>query len=1338
MVIGILQFSFSQTITSGQPIEHYIEDVLIGSGITVSNITITPAGGVAGTGDNVIGEFTNFGVVNLGLDHGIVVSTGSVNNITEDVGVNASDNLEGSGDPDLAQINPGLSIHDAVVIEFDFVPLDDNIEFRYVFASEEFPEFASGSYNDVFGFFISGPGIDGPYSNDAENIALIPGTSTEITVSEIYDNGNGTYYNENNNNPFVYDGFTDLFTAQSTVVPCETYHIKLAIADKGDGAFNSAFFLEAYSFSANAPSFDLEFSHVIDSTENALLEGCTSVDVIFEIPEAFDEQTSYPISFLGTATLDEDYSVSPTNNAVVFEPGSTTSVITIDPLIDNLTEGVETIIMSLDSVIPCGGGDSILFKIYDYAPVVPSISLSDSALCDQNDNITVTFTGNVNSGDVATWSLGDATIVTGTPNTNGDPFVLAWDTYGSKAIGLSIQTPYDCPIPPYIAKNITVKPTPSCDFTILSDICAGDTTSVVYDNDNDTPIGCSGALHWSFGSDISVISPSNPCERLVTSEVPGNHGINLYVTENGCTSEICYDTLIVVPSETEDCCIDPETFAGNDTSVCGFDYVLNATLESSSHYGYWTQEGGSVVATFVSASAQGNVGQEGSPQAHIQVSTPGTVILRWHEINGECSGFDDVQITFTAQPNVTFIGETMACGNQIQIEADGSVGVTGSLSYQWTESYDNIEILGANSNNATVVLQDDNYGTYTLACTVSSGNCYDVSFIDVTFVEEYPADAGQNATQCGLIASLDASDEYGGYWSVKQEPAGCVNCAATFSPDIYDPNAEVTVTQLGEWQFRWTVENPINQDCVTHDDVTYTFEQNTIPIEFGDIPPTCLDSLVLNVDTSGHGDGIWFWEVDPTWEHKNEVNILFNPYDPHAVVKRDFRGNVYGDSAHVDIPMRLTFRGTCFYQAPEPNLGNDTINCGLQKEMSVMRTLPAGIGIGEWSVVSNAAQVSPTEGYSTEVQANEESHCYIVFTESNNLIVGSGSNQTSMALRPGCRVKDTVDVHFLEVPVANAGDEVHICGGSVQLNASLDATISSSGTWIPNTGAGQYGFSEDASEPNTAAMAEEDAWFHHIINSETGYDKVFLSWKVYNTVSAQCYSIDSVPIHFWAKAQNLGITLNNDTAATLDSVCDKKYFNLLGSPVAGNSNAQGTWISADGSPITWGENNSGLHNVQPGFAGISTFDGAANVTKEIYWRVVNGINYGVDGAPVCTETTRHVFLRYDQNVTADISEGDSIGVCGDTIYLSNSTVEDWAHYQWFPTDDYSYFTYGSDNLEADTLPGTYIVAGAAIYPDADTIPGGDTHNIIKLKAYNGLCGRFSTINSKKRSFCRLR
>src|SRR5690606_12069436 len=132
-----------------------------------------------------------------------------------------------------------LGLNDVCRYTITFRPTGDTIRFRYVWASEEYPEYACSAFNDVFGFFLCGPGISGPYSNDADNIAIIPGTNLPVTINNLHpQNGAGCppvndhLYVDNNFTQImpVYDGFTHVFTAEAIVIPCEEYVMKLVIA----------------------------------------------------------------------------------------------------------------------------------------------------------------------------------------------------------------------------------------------------------------------------------------------------------------------------------------------------------------------------------------------------------------------------------------------------------------------------------------------------------------------------------------------------------------------------------------------------------------------------------------------------------------------------------------------------------------------------------------------------------------------------------------------------------------------------------------------------------------------------------------------------------------------------------------------------------------------------------------------------------------------------------------------------------------------------------------------------------------------------------------------------
>jgi len=141
-------------------------------------------------------------------------------------------------------------------LEFDFIPSSDSVEFRYVFASEEYPEFVNASFNDVFGFFISGQNpTGGAYSN--LNIARIPGTNLPISIDNVNSTSHSQFYiNNSGNSRIVFDGMTFVLTAKALVVPCQTYHIKIAIGDVMDGIYDSGVFLEASSFTSIGGSFN--------------------------------------------------------------------------------------------------------------------------------------------------------------------------------------------------------------------------------------------------------------------------------------------------------------------------------------------------------------------------------------------------------------------------------------------------------------------------------------------------------------------------------------------------------------------------------------------------------------------------------------------------------------------------------------------------------------------------------------------------------------------------------------------------------------------------------------------------------------------------------------------------------------------------------------------------------------------------------------------------------------------------------------------------------------------------------------------------------------------------
>ncbi|MFM8241585.1 MAG: choice-of-anchor L domain-containing protein, partial [Crocinitomicaceae bacterium] len=120
---------------------------MVGGGLTVSNATITCP-------SNAYGTFTNGATTNLGIPSGIVLTTGNVNTLNGSGGTFWSTDNPGGGcnDAQLGSLEP-LADYDCCILEFDVVPSCTTLRIRFVFGSEEYPEWVSSGYNDAFGFF---------------------------------------------------------------------------------------------------------------------------------------------------------------------------------------------------------------------------------------------------------------------------------------------------------------------------------------------------------------------------------------------------------------------------------------------------------------------------------------------------------------------------------------------------------------------------------------------------------------------------------------------------------------------------------------------------------------------------------------------------------------------------------------------------------------------------------------------------------------------------------------------------------------------------------------------------------------------------------------------------------------------------------------------------------------------------------------------------------------------------------------------------------------------------------------------------------------------------------
>lgn len=318
------------------------------------------------------------------FDYGLIMSTGSIGNaLGENNSPSAGTDWGLGGDLDLtASIIGNPQTFDAAILELDFTaPYTGFLEFRISFASEEYP---AGNC-DAFGIFASGPGISGPFSNNSQNFALLTGTSYQVNACDVGPSSNDKFYVDNTDGKDMqYDGYTIPLLVRIPIQECGDYHLKFAIADTGDGLFDSAVMIKSQDFGYIRPA---SMELIVPSTNsNVVYEQCS--DAFLRICRIdnymlFDEvELNYTISPASTAQSGLDFQPFP---ATFIIPGPDECVdIPISVIADLLPEGDETLVISLDSPCTCSGVESVEVIIRDTPPL--EITLDDVSVC-QDDQL---------------------------------------------------------------------------------------------------------------------------------------------------------------------------------------------------------------------------------------------------------------------------------------------------------------------------------------------------------------------------------------------------------------------------------------------------------------------------------------------------------------------------------------------------------------------------------------------------------------------------------------------------------------------------------------------------------------------------------------------------------------------------------------------------------------------------------------------------------------------------------------------------------------------------------------------------------------------------------------
>lgn len=572
----------AQVVVTGGQTAAALAQKLVGTGVQISNAVLNCP-------SNANGIFTVV-TSNLGLDSGIVMTSGQAQTVGATAGVNggqtalfASQGNNAPGDAALTALAQNTT-YDACILEFDFLPAGDTIKFDYAFGSEEYDSYSCSGFNDVFGFLITGPGFP-----TATNIALIPGTTIPVAINSTTNPavtqpfstaqctamGTGSpfaqYYVDNSNGATItYYGFTTILTAIAAVTPCTTYHLKLAIADAGDGILDSGVFLKAGSLTSNAVSITPVGGGGLSAPVPYCVRGCLPGEFIFNRPVAYPNPLTIHYQIQGTATNGVDYAFIP--DSVTIPGGQTSTVRYIYGLPANPPTGPVTVKLRIYSPYSCGGNpviiDSAELAIYD--SIYVNILSPDTAIC-KYQSVDIDAEGD--SLLAYTWT---PAIWIDSPNVE-DPTVTPLQTT-TYTIAATIPGS-GCP-PAHDHITVTIREEPEVDAGPDITTCLG---VPVQFNLSVTPTTQNYTYSWSPGTYLSATNIANP-----VSNPTGD--VTYYIeVDPGAAGCLGYDTVSVH--------VLPNDFAlyNHDTAICqGASVQVNVVGDPAFTYtwtpGIWTSD----------------------------------------------------------------------------------------------------------------------------------------------------------------------------------------------------------------------------------------------------------------------------------------------------------------------------------------------------------------------------------------------------------------------------------------------------------------------------------------------------------------------------------------------------------------------------------------------------------------------------------------------------------------------------------------------------------------------------------------------------------------------------
>lgn len=931
-----LQTQAQLEVETGLTLEEYVNEVLLGNGIQAFNITYQ-------------GGFDQLGYLegaddSFGIPSGLLMSTGAATEVAQPgddgscgFGTGCTD-CQGMGvDNDLldiansvpAMINEDFTVadvNDLSVLEFDFIAAGDSVRFNYLFGSVEYPvnetacDYINSSFNDVFAFFLSGPGITGIYDSPAGfpdgavNIAGVPGTDPlmPITVSSVNAGCSGTdavneeYFvvdfdgNNDENIACGMDGFTVPLVAEHEVICGETYHIKLAIADGTDGALSSIVLLEEGSFESNAV-VQINLSIDVGGPEaNTIYEDCglatltfeRPVETVLEIQEMvyIDYGNSEAINGVDYGQPQPDGTLLPLPDSVVFAPFVSLVEFELSAAIDGIAEGPELVEMQIENVAACNGGGLTTYFTFYVAENPPPFEVSDfsTTICQGQE---------VEAGPIVTGGYGNYTFDWDCPEGNDAATYLLspdedWSCFVSVADTCDLA---DSPIEVEVAINVLQLPPLEVSIDQLGPLvleCSGSASLT------STASGGDGVYSYDWTDEEGVGLAWWPMSNIDIFTWMGVEEVFLTLTD-GCGFEVM-DSIeveynippieITVEESVDVLCNDPFTVTATADGTGPFFYTWfngNNWLDFDATLNWQTSADASLVLE-----VSDNCGQTESANVEIIVEAPDVEVSLPQGLVGPCTEVFDLTANVTS----------------------GS----GGYQYSWLQNGINM-----NESDASIDVQLGESATISVnvddGCGQSGTASSLVTIDNPPLVVELGPDIYASCVDFTPIA-VDVISGAGGYaydWFVSGEP--------------YDQGSDITLQSYGTVP----VSVSVTDGCGGADNDSLVYHIPDIPLSVELTPSTTIcagDGISLEVEAMGGEEGfVYYW---PTLDAYGPVQYIAPLQTAvYPVVATDICGEEIDASTNIEVQYlfsdfvasmsetdenRYTFRATPTPEEPFP------------------------------------------------------------------------------------------------------------------------------------------------------------------------------------------------------------------------------------------------------------------------------------------------------------------------------------------------------------------------------------------------------------------------------------